>query len=92
MAKSPCRRADLAEGVAGSGARLGNETASISSSSCRSVIIMPAKNDSAGRRRARLRERSRTSPPSATRQSGISALGSACATEPQTVPRARVWK
>ena len=36
-------------------------------------------------------ERSTTSPPSAARHSGSSELGSACAMDPHTVPRARVW-
>ena len=38
-----------------------------------------------------VRARSTASPPSVARQSGSSALGSAKATEPQTVPRLRVW-
>ena len=53
---------------------------------------MPWKNSLAGRVRRFLALRSTTSPPSASSTSGISALGSAWATEPHTVPRLRTWK
>ena len=83
-ARDFAKRAALAD-------RRGNDTASIISSSARAVAIMPVKKSFAGTRRRRLALRRCTSPPSASSTSGNSALGSACAIEPQTVPRLRVW-
>ena len=70
--------------------RQGNDTASISSSSLRAVDIRPVKKSSAATRRCPVLDERMMSPPSARRHSGSSALGSASATEPHTVPRARV--
>ena len=58
----------------------------------RAVISMPWKKSAAATVRRFDALRNTTSPPSASSTSGISALGSACATEPQTVPRLRIWK
>ena len=82
---------DLAERVAGAGRGAG-ETHGFDH-----LVVAPCGREHAGEEVlgrhacAAAAERSATSPPSATRHSGISALGSACATEPQTVPRLRVW-
>src|SRR5712675_1651338 len=70
--------------------RYGNETASIISSAPRAVDIMPVKKSPAASFRRFLAVRRCTSPPSASSASGISALGSAWAIEPQIVPRLRV--
>ena len=56
----------------------------------RAVDIRPVKKSSAATRRFPLPDDNSISPLSATNASGISALGSASAAEPQTVPRARV--
>ena len=69
----------------------GTRRASINSSSLRAVDIMPGEE--INRRNAPPLLPSTTdamAPLSASRTSGNSALGSACATEPQTVPRLRV--
>ena len=90
MAKSPWRRADLAKSAAGAG-RPGNATASINSSSLRvgrhhagEEVLRPVRGASALRCAVPPRRRAPAAP------AAISALGSACAIEPQTVPRLRV--
>ena len=56
----------------------------------RAVDIRPVKKFAAATLRRLRRDDNSTSPSSASRTSGISALGSACAIEPHTVPRLRV--
>src|SRR3954447_9570472 len=90
MAKSPWRRANSRNANPSPRRRQGNDTASISSSSLRAVDISPMKNSSAFTLRRPALDDKTTSPPSAASTSGSSALGSASATEPHTVPLARV--
>src|SRR5579875_3013773 len=54
------------------------------------VVKYEANSSRAAMRRAPRFERASTCAPSATATSGSSALGSACASEPHTVPRLRV--
>ena len=90
MAKSPCRRPISRNAYPTPARAIGKRTASIISSTPQSVDMMPIKKLSAATRRDPRRDRSSISPLSVMRTSGSSALGSACATEPQTVPRLRV--
>ena len=69
-------------------ASLDGDTANINNA----VISIPWKKSSAGSVRRPRRLRSTTSPCNASRASGSSALGSAWAIEPHTVPRLRIWK
>ncbi len=66
--------------------------ATTSSSGARTVVSAPVKNSRARTRRSRRRDRSTMVASLVTVQSGISALGSAWATEPPRVPALRVWK
>ena len=90
MAKSPCRRANSRKAKPSPARAQGNDTASINSSSLRAVDISPVKKSSAATLRRPAFDERITSPPSARRHSGSSALGSANAIDPHTVPRARV--
>lgn len=92
MAKSPCRAENSVKALRWPAAASGKRTSASNSSGARAVISMPWKKSAAGSVRRFEALRSTTSPPSASSTSGISALGSACATEPQTVPRLRIWK
>src|SRR5262249_56053383 len=56
------------------------------------VVRAGEKNSGGEMRRPPRRDCSTTVPPHATRANGISALGSAWATDPPSVPRLRVWK
>ena len=94
MAKSPCRARKLAERAAGAvcADRKVRPLRSVRRPRARSSIMPAKKSSAATLRRCRWRcaDAPRRRARSAT--SGISALGSACATEPQIVPRLRVWR
>ena len=90
IAKSPWRSATSSKAHRAPGAAAGQRVATTISSSPHAVSRGPWKNARAGTSRSPRAERSRTAPSSSARTRGNSALGSACATEPPTVPRARV--
>ena len=56
------------------------------------MVSTSTKNSRAATRRVPRLETSSTAPPRVASASGISELGSACATDPPSVPRLRVWK
>ena len=89
-AKSPCRRANStkAEPVAGSCA--GTSTDVTSSSGARAVVNSATKNCCQPRTREPRFERSWNRASRAANAAGSSAAGSACATDPPTVPRLRI--
>src|SRR5579859_8141215 len=89
-AKSPCRRANStnAEPVAWSWA--GTSTEVTSSSGAREVVNSATKNFCQPRTREPRLERTWNRASRAAKAAGSSAAGSACATDPPTVPRLRI--
>ena len=92
IAKSPCRSANSSNAYPQPLLRAGTETPVTSSSAASVVVKNESKNASAAILRDPPADCASICASSATATSGISALGSACASEPQIVPRLRVWR
>ena len=92
MAKSPTRRLNSENPKRTSGRSIGRRTSASNSSSSSAVVIKPLKNSGAGMRRT---PRVEIAIISASRQAATahhSEAGSACAIEPQNVPRVRIGR
>jgi hypothetical protein len=90
MAKSPARRLNSLKPKRVSAGSSGSRTSVSSSSSCKAVVMMPAKNALAGMTRVPRTLRATISAPSATATAHHSEAGSALAMLPQNVPRVRI--